>query len=196
MSNYVIVYCHPYEKSFNHAVLERVLTSLKNQGHDTQLIDLYADGFNPAYDKEELRLFHAGGTHDPLVEKYLNMLHAADGIVFISPIWWNSVPAILKGFIDKVMKVGEGRGYTVSSSGMLHGELGNIRHTYVLTTSTAPTFYLRFFAGNGIKRLFMNTTLKQLGMKGRKWSNFGGITDSSAERRSKYLDKVSAIRFE
>lgn len=87
MSNYVIVYCHPYEKSFNHAVLERVLTSLKNQGHDTQLIDLYADGFNPAYDKEELRLFHVGGTHDPLVEKYLDMLHAADGIVFISPIW-------------------------------------------------------------------------------------------------------------
>lgn len=164
MSNYVIVYCHPYEKSFNHAVLERVLNTLKNQGHDTQFIDLYAEGFNPVYDKEELRLFHTGGTHDSLVEKYLGMLHAADGIVFISPVWWNSVPGMLKGFIDKVMKVGEGRGYTVSSKGILHGELGNIRHTYVFTTSTAPTFYLRLFAGDGIKRLFMNSTLKQLGM--------------------------------
>jgi NAD(P)H dehydrogenase (quinone) len=124
------------------------------------------------------------------------MLHAADEIVFISPVWWNSVPAMLKGFIDKVMKVGEGRGYTVSSKGILRGELGNICHTYVFTTSTAPTFYLRLFAGDGIKRLFMNNTLKQLGMKGRKWSNFGGITDSSSERRSKYLDKVSAMRFE
>lgn len=194
MSNYVVVYCHPYEKSFNHAILGRVLDALKSQGHPTQLIDLYAEGFNPVYDKEELRLFHTGGTHDPLTRKYLAMVRAADGIVFVTPVWWNCVPGILKGFIDKVMKEGEGLSHTVTSTG-IHGELSNIRHTYVFTTSTSPTIYLRLMAGDGVKRLFVNCTLKQLGMKGRKWANFGGISGSSLERRRKYLDKVSATRF-
>lgn len=132
MSNYVVVYCHPYEKSFNHAILGRVLKALENQGHSTRLIDLYAEGFNPVYDKEELRLFHTGGTHDPLTEKYLDMVRSVDGIVFVTPIWWNSIPGMLKGFIDKVMKEGEGLSHTVTSTG-IHGELGNIRHTYVFT---------------------------------------------------------------
>ncbi|WEV41340.1 NAD(P)H-dependent oxidoreductase [Bifidobacterium sp. ESL0682] len=194
MSNYVVVYCHPYEKSFNHAILKRILDSLRSQGHTPQLIDLYADGFNPVYDKEELRLFHTGGTHDPMVKKYLGMIRAADAIIFVTPVWWNSVPGMLKGFIDKIMKEGEGLSHTVTPTG-IHGELSNIRHTYVFTTSTSPTIYLRLMAGNGIEHLFMNCTLKQLGMKRRKWINFGGITGSSLERRLKYLDKVSEIRF-
>lgn len=194
MSNYVVVYCHPYEKSFNHAILGRVLEALENQGHSTRLIDLYAEGFNPVYDKEELRLFHTGGTHDPLTEKYLDMVRSVDGIVFVTPIWWNSIPGILKGFIDKVMKEGEGLSHTVTSTG-IHGELGNIRHTYVFTTSTSPTIWLRLVAGNGVKRVFIDSTLKQLGMKGRRWVNFGGITGSTPKRRRRYLDKVSKIRF-
>jgi NAD(P)H dehydrogenase (quinone) len=194
MSNYVVVYCHPYEKSFNHAILEKVLDALNDQGHSTRLIDLYAEGFNPVYDKEELRLFHTGGTHDPLVKKYLELVRAADGIVFVAPVWWNSVPGMLKGFIDKVMKEGEGLSHTVTSTG-IHGELDNIRHTYVFTTSTSPTIYLRLLAGNGVKRLFVGCTLKQLGMKGRKWINFGGVSGSSLERRRRYLHKVSSIQF-
>jgi NAD(P)H dehydrogenase (quinone) len=194
MSNYVVVYCHPYEKSFNHAILGRVLEALENQGHSMRLIDLYAEGFNPVYDKEELRLFHTGGTHDPLTEKYLDMVRSVDGIVFVTPIWWNSIPGMLKGFIDKVMKEGEGLSHTVTSTG-IHGELGNIRHTYVFTTSTSPTIWLRLMAGNGVKRVFVDSTLKQLGMKGRRWVNFGGITGSTPKRRRRYLDKVSKIRF-
>ncbi|MBB2954807.1 putative NADPH-quinone reductase [Bifidobacterium commune] len=194
MGNYGVVYCHPYEKSFNHAILGRVLEALENQGHSTRLIDLYAEGFNPVYDKEELRLFHTGGTHDPLTEKYLDMVRSADSIVFVTPIWWNSVPGMLKGFIDKVMKEGEGLSHTVTSTG-IHGELGNIRHTYVFTTSTSPTIWLRLMAGNGVKRVFIDSTLKQLGMKGRRWVNFGGITGSTPKRRHRYLDKVSKIRF-
>nr|WP_238549855.1 NAD(P)H-dependent oxidoreductase [Bifidobacterium bombi] len=122
------------------------------------------------------------------------MIRAADGIVFVMPVWWNSVLGMLKGFIDKIMKEGEGLSHTVTHTG-IHGELGNIRHAYVFTTSTSPTIYLRLIAGDGVKRLFVNCTLKQLGMKGRKWINFGGVSDSSPERRRRYLDKVCAIRF-
>lgn len=159
----LIIYCHPYEKSFNHAILEAVKSNLNKKKKGFKIIDLYHDKFNPIYDKEELRLYHSGSTHDPLVKKYLSMLQNTKEVIFITPVWWNYIPAMLKGFIDKVMKEGEGLSHTVTNTG-IHGELTNIKHTWVLTTSTSPTFYLKLVLGNGIKKLFVNQTLRQLGM--------------------------------
>lgn len=48
----LIIYCHPYEKSFNHAILETVKDNLRSKKIDYQVIDLYADNFNPTYDKK------------------------------------------------------------------------------------------------------------------------------------------------
>lgn len=190
----LIVYCHPYEKSFNHAILEAVKSNLRHQNKSFKVIDLYQDGFNSVYDKEELRLYHIGGTTDPLVKKYLKMLHETHEIIFITPFWWNYIPGMLKGFIDKVMKEGKGLSHTVTRTG-IHGDLKNIKHTWVLTTSTSPTWYIRLFLGNGIKRLFINQTLRQLGMKDRHWRNFGSITNSSFNRRQQYLNKLKKFTF-
>lgn len=113
-------------------------------------------------------------------------------VVFITPFWWNGIPGMLKEFIDKVMKEGPGLSHTVTKTG-IHGELANVKHTYVFTTSTSPTFYLKLFLGNGIKRIFVNKTLKQLGMQDRHWYNLGGISNSSIEKRKKYLKKIAKI---
>ena len=188
----LIIYCHPYNKSFNHAVLECVENNLDQNNKNYQVIDLYKDDFNPVYDLEEMRLFHVGKTHDPLVKKYLNWLRKTPEVIFITPFWWNGVPGMLKGFIDKVMKEGKGLSHTVTKTG-IHGELTNIKHTYVFTTSTSPTIYLKLFLGNGIKRIFINKTLKQLGMQDCHWYNFGGISNSSNDRRNRYLDKITKI---
>lgn len=148
----LIVYCHPYVHSFNHAELvtiERRLTQL-HQRFD--VIDLYADHFDPTYSAHELSLYHDGKMDDPLVEKYLGLFHPASSVIFITPIWWNSVPGMLKGFIDKVMKEGSGLSHTVTRFG-IHGQLQNIQDCYVLTTSTSPTFYLRYFCGNAVKHV-------------------------------------------
>lgn len=194
MIDSLIIYCHPYEKSFNHAVLEAVERNLSKKHKHFYVIDLYAESFNPIYDKEELRLFHSGKTHDPLVDKYLHLIQEANEIIFVTPLWWNYIPGMLKGFIDKVMKEGKGLSHTVTKTG-IHGELTNIKHTYVLTTSTSPTFYVKLFLGNGIKRLFVNKTLKQLGMKDRHWLNFGSISNSTLKRRKKWLSKIENMNF-
>ena len=188
----LIIYCHPYDKSFNHAVLENVGNNLRQNNKDYKLIDLYKDGFVPIYDLEEMRLFHTGQTHDPLVKKYLSWLKETPEVIFITPFWWNGIPGMLKGFIDKVMKEGQGLSHTVTKTG-IHGELTNVKHTYVFTTSTSPTFYLKLFLGNGIKKIFVNKTLKQLGMQDRNWYNFGGVSTSSVGRRKKYLDKIAKM---
>ncbi|MCD7120051.1 NAD(P)H-dependent oxidoreductase [Limosilactobacillus agrestis] len=190
----LIIYCHPYPQSFNHAVLEKVQSNLNSQGVNYQLIDLYAEHFNPTYSAKELSLYHAGGTTDPLVRKYLALLKSCQTVIFIMPYWWNDIPGMLKGFIDKVMKEGVDQSHTVTKTGV-KGALTNVKHCYVLTTSTSPTWYIRFFLGNAIKKIFINKTLKQLGFSNISWQNFGGITNSSLAKRNKYLDKVARQTF-
>ncbi|GAD15540.1 NAD(P)H-dependent oxidoreductase [Lentilactobacillus otakiensis] len=194
MSDVLIIYCHPYKKSFNHAVLDAIISNLDSHKVSWKLIDLYREKFIPTYDVEELRLFHQGASHDPKSIEYLNDLKNANKVIFITPIWWNSIPGMLKGFIDKVMKEGKGLSHTITKTGV-KGELGNIKQAYVLTTSTSPTFYLRLFSGNAIKKIFIHQTLHQLGIKNCKWLNFGGISNSNLQKRKKYLSKLDSIKF-
>jgi Putative NADPH-quinone reductase (modulator of drug activity B) len=194
MPEFLIIYCHPWNKSFNHAVLEQVINNMKERNYDYHVIDLYAEKFNPMYDQEEMRLFHTGQTHDPKVEEYLNYLQHATHLIFITPVWWNDVPAMLKGFIDKVMKEGPGLSHIVTKTG-IKGLLTNIESATVLTTSTSPTFYLKLFCGNSIQRVFVKTTMKQIGAHKKKWINFGGISNSKIQRRQKYLDSILLMSF-
>lgn len=192
--NTLIIYCHPYSQSFNHAILQTIQKNLQSKNIEFTTIDLYAEHFSPIYTKKDLSLFHAGKTTDPLVVKYLNLLRRAKTVIFITPIWWNSIPGMLKGFIDKVMMEGKGLSHTVSKVGV-KGELTNIEHCYVLTTSTSPTFYIKYLSGNAIKKIFINQTLKQLGFQNCHWQNFGMISDSSVKRRKKYLAKIQQEYF-
>jgi len=137
MSQTLIIYAHPYDGSFNHAILEEVKAGLEASGRPYEVIDLYADGFDPRYTAEELSLFSKGETTDPLVERYQKMIEASDSWIFVSPIWWSDVPAILKGFLDKVMK--QKWAYLPSSTGV-KGKLTHVRSAWAITTSTGPTF--------------------------------------------------------
>lgn len=192
--NNLIVYVHPYDKSFNHAILNAVQTNMKQNKKEFKILDLYKDNFNPVYDAKELELYSKGKTCRSQVEVYLKELKNADTLIIICPFWWNGVPGILKGFIDVVMK--EGKGLTHENTKMgVKGELTNIKHTYVITTSAAPTFYIKLFLGNGIKKIFLNKTLKQLGMQKRKWINFGNITESTNIKRNRFLSHIKEYNF-
>ncbi|MCD7819243.1 MAG: NAD(P)H-dependent oxidoreductase, partial [Lachnospiraceae bacterium] len=105
-----IVYAHPWENSFNSAVLKEA----ENAMGDYELIDLYADEFNPVMSKAELAVYGRGKFLDPLVEKYNRILDDTDRIIFIFPIWWYDMPAIMRGFLDKVML--EGSAYTTCAA--------------------------------------------------------------------------------
>ena len=100
----LIIYAHPYDGSFNHAILETATSGLDKAGRPYDVVDLYADGFDPRMPAEELALFTEGGTLDPLVSHYQKLIEGASRIIVICPIWWSEVPSIVKGFVDKVMK--------------------------------------------------------------------------------------------
>ena len=170
MAHTLIIYDHPYEKSFNHAIMETVIAALQEKGKAHALIDLHADGFDPVFRKEELALYGKGETVDPLVEKYWQLIKEADELIFICPVWWSSLPAMTKGFFDKVMKV---------------------NFAYVPGT-TGPKGLLTLFLRNPIKRVFVNLVLKQIGIAQREWLNFGNITNSKAEQREAFLQQLKS----
>ncbi|KRL37870.1 NAD(P)H-dependent oxidoreductase [Liquorilactobacillus uvarum] len=188
MEQALIIYCHPYAKSFNHAILESIIAELNRRNVDYQVIDLYADHFSPVYTSEELALFSSGKTLDPQVLRYQEMLKKADRLIFVSPIWWNGIPGMLKGFIDKIMK--KKFAYLPTKTG-ISGQLTNIKTAKVFTTSTSPTWYLKLFCGNAINKAFVKTTLKQLGIKKTSWQNLGGIDSKSTKQLTAYLKNIA-----
>ena len=184
MSKTTVICAHPYEKSFNHAILERVQALLDAKGQEYRLIDLYADGFNPVYTKEELALFREGKALDPLVLQYQQALKDSKRLIFIFPIWWADMPAIVKGFLDKVLL--RTFAYMENRVGLLEGRL-DIDEALVISTSTAPTFYLKFVCGNFITKAMLGHTMKGVGARRRRWVNCGKANLITDEKRKAFL---------
>jgi len=183
----VIIYAHPYENSFNHAILQQEIQKLDDDGVTHQVIDLYQDNFNATMTKTGLKLFSRGESDDPLVKYYQQAISSADNLEFIFPIWWNDLPGMVKGFLDKVFTLNFA--YVDTARGV-KGLLTNIAKVKVLTTSKSPTWFLKYFTGNAIGKVFINSTLKQVGIKNVSWHNFGNIKKSSAQQRAEFLRKL------
>lgn len=183
----LIVYCHPYEMSLSAAVLTAVEAGLDRAGRSFEVCDLYADSFDPVLRAPDLALYGEGGTNDELVRCYQGQLSRARHLVLVAPVWWNDIPAMLKGWIDKVMLVGfswEATGHGLS------GTLGSIIESVdVFTTSAEPTEHLRA----AIMATLMDGTFAQLGIERRSWHNFGGIDLSTPEDRKGWLAEVERI---
>jgi putative NADPH-quinone reductase len=99
---HLIIFAHPDNQgSHNAAVMKHVTQRLKGDFKDFEVIDLYADGFDPV-----LRLTRESDEKKALVERYQELVKKADCLVFIFPVWWYNMPAILKGFIDIIFSPG------------------------------------------------------------------------------------------
>ena len=87
-----IVYGHPYDRSFNAAIRQTVIDTLRGENAAYTLIDLYADGFDPAVRAPELALYSQGRTCDALAQRYMKILGRTDRIINDYPVWWGTEP--------------------------------------------------------------------------------------------------------
>lgn len=186
-----IVYAHPWEGSYNHAILTSIKKDLEAKEETFQVIDLYKDGFNPVFTAEELEQFSRGETPYVLVKEYQKKLSQATELIFIFPVWWWDLPAILKGFIDKVMLSGFAF-LEDKTTGALKGLLTNIEKATVISTSTTDKDYIESEAGNAIQGVFINRTLADLGIKNEytKWIHFSGVNLTTDEKRKQFLRQI------
>lgn len=101
----LVVYAHPNPVSFNHAILEQTLKTLAEKGHEVRVRDLYALGFEPVLSGDDLSALH-GGQIPVDIKAEQDQIAWAERLVLIYPLWWASMPAILKGYIDRVLSYG------------------------------------------------------------------------------------------
>lgn len=193
----VIIFNHPYRKSYCNAILQSVIKGASGAGHEVDLIHLDDDNFDPVMREKDLEAFAQAKNNkldalrkvDPLVLQYKNRLEDAQYIVFIFPIWWELMPALTKGFIDKVIFPGVAYDYTKNERGM-QPLFNNVRGIRVITTMNTPGLLYRIVFGNAIKKAVLIGTFWKMGYKNRKWINLNMVKFVSQQKREKWLLKV------
>ena len=183
-----VIYTHPYAGSFNHEILNRLTNSFSKNDEEFEIIDPYGDHFDPVLSEEDLKVYSQGKTSDELVKRYRRKIAASDELVFIFPIWWHNLPAMLKGFLDKTML----NGLAYNEDNCWKGLLTNIKKTTVITTSTVTKEYLENNCGNPIQDVFIARTLNDLGIDPQtvKWIHFGQVNTTTDQIRAKFLDDL------
>lgn len=180
-----IIYAHPYEKSFNHAILTKLTTYFDQTQQAYQVIDLYKDDFNPRYSKKELRLFSRGETPYELVKHYQHLIAQSDELLFIAPIWWHQIPAELKGFFDKVML----KGFAYEEDPEWRGLLTYINQATVITTATITKNDLMTTSGDPIQGNLINRVFADIGIipANTNWIHFGEANITTDAVRQQFL---------
>jgi NAD(P)H dehydrogenase (quinone) len=130
---YLIVYAHPDPKSFNRALLGAVERRLDETGESYEVRDLYALGFDPVLAREELA---PGGAADARgdARRERDLVAGADALIFIYPVWWFAMPAIMKGYIDRVFSEGFAFAF---ERGRFRGLLGG-KKAFIINTTGSP----------------------------------------------------------
>ena len=186
----LLVYCHPVPDSFNAAVRDAVVRGLTRAGHEIDLLDLYADGFQPVMGEGERRDYHTPGANLAPVAEEVARVKRAEALVFVHPTWWYGPPAMLKGWMDRVLIPHETFGMPVRYR--LSRLLGNIRVLAVVTTLGSPWWWWRWIGQPG-RRIIMSGIGEIIHPRARHvWLGLHSMDTASAAKRSAFLARVES----
>ncbi len=133
IDNALIVTAHPVENSLSHTLAARIAARLREQGTQVDIADLHAEAFTPAMLRPDLALYHRETSAPPAdIRREQQRVERADMLVFVFPIYWWSVPGLLKGWFDRVLTLNWA--YKVAEDGRI---VGNLRDVPVRLVATA-----------------------------------------------------------
>jgi putative NADPH-quinone reductase len=153
----LMVFAHPRADSLSAALRDAAKAALEARGHTVELRDLYAEGFRPELTADEFVSFRDGRGELDGVEDHVAALRRAEALVLVHPTWWYGMPAMMKGWFDRIWAPGVA--FRIGP-GAIEPLLTNIRRIAVVTTYGSPTWLLwligridRKLVGRGIARL-------------------------------------------
>jgi putative NADPH-quinone reductase len=186
-----IILAHPNPDSFNHAIAQAAAVELRQRGHCVSLHDLYGEGFDPLLPGCEIP------DETPLPEGiavHCREIAAADGIIIVHPNWWGQPPAILKGWIDRVIRPGVAYRFEEGDQG--EGvPIGLLKASAALVFNTANTLPEREMAvfGDPLETIWKNCIFGLCGVSIFYRETFTVVVTSTVEQREKWLDRVREI---
>ncbi len=183
-----LILAHPSPSSFNHAIAEAARNALQQKGHRVTFHDLYGEGFDPVLPFEEIS---RGAALDPAIERHCDEIASADGIIVVHPNWWGMPPAILTGWVDRVLRPGLAYEFLESDSGEgVPRGLLKARTALVFNTSNTPSDReLRVF-GDPLERLWGSCIFDLCGVKEFYRTTYCVVVTSAPSERVLWLEDV------
>lgn len=184
MSKLLIIYAHPNHEGSHGYFLKELEDALKEKKYtDYEIIDLYKINYNPILKHEEL---YSQGRSEISEENIIfqNKIKEADRMLFIYPTWWQNMPAILKGFIDRVFTSGFAFRYVMGAPlGLLKG-----KKAAIFTASGGPFLYNKYVMRNQSIKLLSKHILFMAGINSR-----GFILSSASKFKEDKKAKINEI---
>ncbi|MCK4995173.1 MAG: NAD(P)H-dependent oxidoreductase [Candidatus Omnitrophica bacterium] len=188
---YLIIYAHPNPLSFNNAIREHVEEALKKQGKQCSVRDLYLLKWNPVLGGDDLSL--AGVEKTPAdIKTEQQYIKEADVLIVIHPIWWFGMPAVLKGYIDRVFS--SGFAYEYAAEG-IKGLLSGKKVMIINTTGGPKESYEKFGFKDALSKVFKDGTYGFCAMEVINHEFLFAVPTISQEAREEMLAQIDKLEF-
>jgi NAD(P)H dehydrogenase (quinone) len=185
---FLVVYAHPVDDSFQSALHRRVVKTLTEAGHEVDDCDLYAEGFQPVLSREERRAYHNLDANHGFAPKEIERLRKCQGLVLVFPTWWFGMPAILKGWFDRVWIPGVA---FALADGQTRPLLGDIVRFAVVTTYGSPWWVIKLLMGDPNRKVLMRGIRILLSRNARTlWLAKYNMDFADEASCSRFLEKV------
>ena len=185
----MVVLGHPNRESFNHAIATTAVKTLQANDHEVMFHDLYAEGFDPVLTNEELT---AAEVSDASVKAQCDEVAAADALVVIHPNWWGQPPAMVKGWVDRVLRFGVAYTFKEENGEEIPVGLLRARSALILNTCMTKEEIDRTHYGDPLDRLWKTSILGFCGLTEVHRRNFRMVQAVSQAEREAMLEVVAA----
>jgi NAD(P)H dehydrogenase (quinone) len=183
-----VILAHPNPESFNHAIAKMAVDAIKANGHRIFFHDLYQEKFDPRLNLEELA---NDAILPPVTRKHCDEIAAVDGIVIVHPNWWGQPPAILKGWVDRVIRPGVAYEFTEGDSGEgIPNGLLKARAALVFNTSNTKSEREEEVFGDPLETIWKNCIFGLCGVNNFHRRMFNVIVTSTDDQRRDWLGDV------
>lgn len=183
----LVINGHPSKASFNTAIVQAYISGAEQAGAQVREITIADLDFSP-----DLRFGYRKRLElEPDLIRAQGSILWADHLVWVHPVWWGGLPAITKGFIDRVFLPGFAFKYRDNS--VFWDKLLKGRSARIITTLDQPGWYYRLFFGRPSVNQLKRSTLQFCGIHPVKVSYIGIVKTSDERKRARWLDKVNKL---
>jgi putative NADPH-quinone reductase len=149
----LVIFCHPSRGSFVGSILSALVGRLEASGHAVQVVDLYAEGFDPVLRQDAWRAHRHEQPTQAGLEAHIAALRACESLVLVYPTWWYGLPAMLKGWFDQVWQPGVA--FSLEGGVFRTHYLPKVRRFAAITTHGSPGWFIGGIVGNPARRQLM-----------------------------------------
>jgi putative NADPH-quinone reductase len=189
--NISIILAHPNPGSFNHAIAKTAAEALRQNGHKVALHDLYEEQFPPLFSAAELQ---TNADLEPVIAGHCKEIVQAEGIIMVHPNWWGMPPAILKGWIDRVLRMEVAYRFVANDKGEgVPVGLLKAKAAIVFNTANTPDEREREIFGDPLETLWKRCVFDLCGVKNVQRRTFAVVVTSTPAQRAAWLQEARAI---